>query len=1510
MVRIHLCQILYNPAYFDGNSDLLEEPAPSIDVTRTMGQLRQVKSVGGLLIESRASYIKHIIEKLCAIARWSQSRGAKILVFPEYSVPCEALPALRDIAREAGILIVAGTHRVRFTETSKEIYKSIGLDVRTLTNGSAIAPIIYPTTGAVEIFAKRYRSKWEPNLDVSGQTRDICEVSLDNRPLRIGVAICIDALHVEILGSLWTDRASKPHIIICPSLSPSVEQFANVGKILAGQETLFAYVNSAEFGGTAFNIPKEWEPYLPGTRMPGSMLHKSEAILEIDVNVECFFIKKRTVETAPPCSSTRYFPIVYAATGKWMDKYSTLEKQVLELLGSGDSGSTIERVDSFLSEQETPLPNAIVNKLHEVQQGQLALFAGDVNAVQESLMLAVLPKEIDDPRHFFARRLHQVIGLLTATLKSATGELTQSLTNYLDVLKSKQDIFSLAELERTAEKPKAPLPKHLVDKILAARASLEGERKQVTVLFADVKGFASISEKLDPEDVNDLISECMVFLTEEIHRYEGTIAQFLGGGLLALFGAPIAHEDAPQRALYAALGIRDRLRDYAQKLKQRGIEFNMRIGLNTGLVVVGKIGDDLTMEYTAMGDTVNLASRMESTAEPGTIQVSDNTYRLTEGYFEFKPLGEIELKGKAEPVKAYQLLGLGCVKTRLGVSEMRGLTPFVGRKRELDQLVECFGRAKRGQGQVVGITGEPGVGKSRLLLQLRSLLPQGEYTYLEGECHHYREAMAYLPILDILRSYFGIEECEAEMLSLEKLRQKISQLDERLTGMLPPLEDLLSLKVEDEQYLKLEPPLKRARVFEAVWSLLIRESQNRPLVLAVEDLQWIDKTSEEFLGYIIARLGGARIKLIILYRPEYAHSWGSKTYYSQIRVDELPLDASTQMVQAILKEGKAAQDLVSLVLDRAAGNPLFMEEFTRSLEEKGYIERKDGHYVLTVKPSDIQVPETVQGIISARMDRLEKVLKETMQVASVIGREFAYRILQMLTGMQDELRAYIFNLQELEFIYEKSLFPELEYIFKHNLTQEVAYNSLLLKRRREIHERIGKAIEELYSDRLHEFYEVLAHHYSRSDNLEKAYEYLMLAAIKAAYSYSLPEAYRFCKEAIQVLNRGPQTEENKRKGIEIRLPMGHLMIGLGFPGDSIEILEEGVKLAKELGDGGSAARLQSHIGVGYINRGDPVRGIQNVEGALEQAEKMGDVAVVAPIAHQLCSNYLVSGDYVKLVEVGQRAIALIEETGTQTESFGEPFNIYAPLLTITGCAKGYLGDFKVGQNMCEKGLRFAEEGGKPFDLAYCEFWVGLYFVAKGDGENAVKYCQNPARFWEQLQLFTFLICACGGLADGYYLLSDLENARRYAERAIEIATEAGITLLLSNLHVVLCMVHLDLGDLKTARSHAEQALNWAVKKGEKWIEPRARILLGMVLGKEDTSQSDKAQEYILEGIKGLEELKFVPYSSRGYLYLGELYADMGQREKAFETLKKAESAFRKMGMDYFLRRTQEVMARI
>jgi len=770
--------------------------------------------------------------------------------------------------------------------------------------------------------------------------------------------------------------------------------------------------------------------------------------------------------------------------------------------------------------------------------------------------------------------------------------------------------------------------------------------------------------------------------------------------------------------------------------------------------------------------------------------------------------------------------------------------------------------------------------------------------------------MAYLPILDILKSYFEIKEGDREYVIKKKIKDRMLELDEKLSSVIPPFQDLLSLKVDDEIYINLEPKEKREKTFEAIRDLLIRMSQDKTLVVAIEDLHWIDKTTEEFIDYLIGWLANARIMLILLYRPEYTHQWGSKSYYSKLGLTQLTTKSSAELVKAVLEEGEVAPELRDLILNRAAGNPLFMEEFTYTLLENGSIQKRDNQYVLSTNVSDIQVPDTIQGIIAARIDRLEESLKRTMQVASVIGRDFAFRILQAITGLREDLKSYLLDLQRLEFIYEKSLFPELEYIFKHALTQEVAYNSLLLKRRRKIHESIGKAIEELYPDRLEEFYEVLAHHYSRSDNLEKAYEYLVLSAIKAASSYSVSEAYRFCKDAIQVLNRGPHTQENKRKGIEVRLYMALVMTALGYPEDSLQVLEEGVRLAKDLGDEGSVAKFYSKIGGGYAWRGNLARAIEYGERACEKAEKIGDVAVVAPIVDDLCGYYSISADYLKEVELSQKAIELIEKTGTQAESFGQAYNIYAGLLAANGSARGYLGDFEKGQESCERGHCLAEETGKIYSLAMSEFYSGWFFVVKGDGENAVKHFQECARVFEQTKAIFLIGVVCSGLAFGYYFLGDLENARKQAERVIEIDTEYGIDLFFSMPYLALGMIHLDSCDLKNARSCAECAVNLAQKNGEKQNEGLSKILLGRVLGKENISQSDKAAEYILEGIKILEERGLVPYSSRGYLHLGELYADMGQKEKAFETLKQAEAAFQEMGMDYWLRRTQEALGKM
>ncbi len=1057
-------------------------------------------------------------------------------------------------------------------------------------------------------------------------------------------------------------------------------------------------------------------------------------------------------------------------------------------------------------------------------------------------------------------------------------------------------------------KPKSYTPKFLAAKILTTRSSIEGERKLVTVLFADVANYTTMSEKLDPEEVHQIMDGCFRILMDEIHKYEGTINQFTGDGVMALFGAPIAHEDHAQRACYAALSIQKALVEYGEKVKREsGFDFSMRMGLNSGPVVVGSIGDDLRVDFTAVGDTTNLASRIETRAKPGTIVVSEHTHKLSKDFFKFDALGKVQVKGKEEFQETYELLATSEVKTRIEAAAVAGLTKFVGRKREMEALREVLEKVQSGSGQVVGIVGEAGVGKSRIIFEMRKMFPKEEYGYLEGRCIHYGGSIAYLPVLDILRSYFEIKEGEREFLIQKKMKEKILQIDEKLKTVLPPFQELLSLRVEDETYLKLEGKQKREKIFEAIRDLLIRESQDKPLVLVFEDLHWIDKTSEEFLDYFIGWLANTPILLITLYRPEYTHRWGSKSYYHNLRVDQLSIPTSAELVQSILSEGEVVPELRELILNKAAGNPLFMEELTHSLLENGSIQKKDDQYILSRRPSDIPIPDTIQGIIAARMDRLEESLKRIMQVASVIGREFAFRILQAIMEMKEELKSNLLNLQGLEFIYEKRLFPELEYIFKHALTQEVAYNSLLLKRRKEIHEKIGRAIEEIYPDRLEEFYEMLAYHYSKSDNLEQACQYLKLSAKKAMRSYSNQEGFLFYRDAISILKQKPETEQNKRDQIDVILSMGVPMEFLAFPEDSIKFIHEGEKLCKELEDRKSLATLFHFIGLFHIFKGNPVLGRKYQEDSFKEAEEIQDIEIMAPVAPSLCLSYSVEGNYKGIANIASKVIALLEKTQREHEFFGLPLNIFSEVQVFHGTSMGALGEFTEGERLCEKALSFAHQINHLFSMGMAELEYGSLFIFKGDGKNAVKHFQSGIGYLEKSQAVKFLPIAWANLGFGYYLLGEPNTALKSIEKGLKMQTDTGLPLRLSLYHNYLSYVHLNLGNLSEAKLHAEQALNLAQTNHEKISEAESWLQLGRIVGKTGSSQIDKAEEYILQGMKILDELEIKPYYSQGYLYLGELYAGAGQKEKALKNLKKAEAMFQEMGMSYDLARTKKLL---
>jgi class 3 adenylate cyclase/tetratricopeptide (TPR) repeat protein len=670
-----------------------------------------------------------------------------------------------------------------------------------------------------------------------------------------------------------------------------------------------------------------------------------------------------------------------------------------------------------------------------------------------------------------------------------------------------------------------------------------GERKTVTALFADIKGSMDLMEDLDPEEARAIIDPALRLMIDAVHRYDGYIVQSTGDGIFALFGAPVAHEDHPQRGLYAALRVQEEMRKYSAELRAAGNPpVEVRVGLNTGEVVVRSIRtDDAHVEYTPIGHSTSLAARMQTLAPTGSIVITEHTQKLTAGYFELKALGPARIKGVSDPINVYEVIGTGPLRTRLQVSQSRGLTKFVGRVGEMEQLAQALVLARDGHGQIVAAIAEAGVGKSRLFHEFK-LRSQSGCLVLEAFSVSHGKASAYLPVVELLKGYFRIADQDDERTRREKVTGKVLALDRALEGALPHLFALLGISSGDASLDEMDPSIRRRRTREAVRSLILRESLDQPILLIFEDLHWVDAETEALLNLMADSIGTARILMMVNYRPEYRHNWGNKTYYTQLRLDPLGQNNAAELLSELLGEGAELAPLRTTIIERTEGNPFFMEEMVQVLFDQGVLAR-NGKVSIAKPLASIQIPPTVKGILAARIDRLSAGDKDLLQTLSVIGKEFPMGLMRrVVKKTDDELDAMLGNLQLGEFIYEQPAFPESDYTFKHALTQEVAYDSILSERRKTIHDRTATALEEMFSETLDDHLADLAHHYNRGGNAAKAIEYLRRAAEQAGVRSAYSDAIGYAHEALRWIAAMPESRERDQSELKIRMMLGPLIV--------------------------------------------------------------------------------------------------------------------------------------------------------------------------------------------------------------------------------------------------------------------------------------------------------------------------------------------------------------------------------
>ena len=1082
--------------------------------------------------------------------------------------------------------------------------------------------------------------------------------------------------------------------------------------------------------------------------------------------------------------------------------------------------------------------------------------------------------------------------------------------------------------------PQSYIPRHLADRILASREILEGERKRVTVLFADIKGSTELIEGLDPEEARVLIDPALHVMMDAVHRYEGTVNQILGDGIMAFFGAPLAHEDHALRASYAALAMQEEMRRYAEKGSgRRHIPLTIRVGLNSGDVVFRSISNDLSIDYSGLGYTIHLAARMEEVAPAGSIVMTAATLKEVEGFVRVKAQGAVQVKGVSSPVEIFELVGATTLRKRLDVAAARGLTPFVGRKTEIEVFQQLLEQAAIGRGQILGMVGEPGVGKSRLVYELIHLHLTPSWKVLEATSVSYGQASPYFPLIELLKRYFDIGEGEEAGAIQAKVQDYVLKLDDTLGDVIAPVLGLLDALPDDprnspttgpaltekepgivdaiKKFRDLEPRRRREITLAALKRLLIHESQKQPLLLVFEDLHWIDNETQAFLDSFVESLPGARILLLVDYRPGYKHNWATKTYYAGLRLDPLPANRAGELLEFLLGNDIALGPVKQLLVERTEGNPFFLEESVRTLAQTNVLVGAKGAYKLALDAPTIRIPSTVQAVLADRIDRLPPEEKHLLQTAAVIGMTVPLRLLRAVADLSEEaLGRALVNLQAAELLYETNLFPEVEYTCKHALTREVVYETLLHERRKALHGRIVGALEEMLGENASDQIEKLALHAFRGELWGKAVPYAREAGLKAMGRSANREAVIFLEQVLTALKHLPEHRETLELAVDLRLDLRNAVFLLGEFARIRDYLDEAQTVAERLGDRYRLRRVLNFRIAYFSLTGEPDRAIEIGEQALGSDMTWDDPGPHIVTNYYMGIVYYTMARYRDAMKVLKQTLALVDQEDRRFERFGTSTIVSVICRTWLVQSLAQTGAFVEGIACGEEGVKIAEQGNHPYSLGYANCSLGFLFLIKGDLNLAIDALERCFKLCQEANIRVLFPQIASYLGFAYALSGRIDEALPLMEKAeqqtISIGRRGGQSLRVAWQGET----YLRAGRVEEAAVLAERALDLAEQHREAGHKAWALRLAAEIAGRGDPFHDKGAEAWYRESLASAGELGMQPLKAHCHLGLGRLWAQRADPEKARIELSAAVRLYRETEMTFWLAQAEAVLAEL